>query len=31
VLVTHRLPLPEIEKGFEAMRRGEGIKVIIKP
>lgn len=30
-LITHRLPLSEIEQGFAAMRRGEAIEVVIYP
>ncbi|WP_018086712.1 zinc-dependent alcohol dehydrogenase family protein [Desulfurispora thermophila] len=30
-LITHRLPLREIEQGFDAMRRGEAIEVVIFP
>jgi len=31
VFLTHTLPLAEIERGLEAMRRGEAIKVLIRP
>ena len=31
VLITHRLPLKEIHKGFAAARAGEAIKVVITP
>lgn len=30
-LITHRLPLEDVHKGIEAMRKGEAIKVIITP
>jgi len=30
-LISHRLPLEDIHKGIEAMRKGEAIKVIIRP
>jgi len=30
-LITHRLKLPEIQKGMEAMRSGQAMKVIISP
>lgn len=30
-LITHKFPLEEINKGIEAMRKGEAIKVIITP
>lgn len=31
VLITHRLPLAEIEKGFKAIWTGEAVKVVILP
>ena len=31
VFLTHKLPLAEIEKGLDAMRAGEAIKVLIVP
>lgn len=30
-LITHKLPLEDVHKGIEAMRKGEAIKVIITP
>ena len=30
-LITHRIPLEDVHKGIEAMRKGEAIKVIITP
>ena len=30
-LITHRFPLEKISEGLEVMRKGEAIKVIIKP
>jgi len=30
-LITHRFPLERIEKGIEALRAGEAIKVLIRP
>jgi len=30
-LITHRLPLQDVHKGIEAMRKGEAIKAIITP
>lgn len=30
-LITHRLPLPEVERGLDLLRRGEAIKVVIDP
>lgn len=30
-LITHRLPLEDVHKGIEIMRKGEAIKVIITP
>jgi len=30
-LVTHRLKLTEIEKGFEALSSGEAMKVVLEP
>ena len=30
-LITHRLPLEDVHKGIEVMRKGEAIKVIITP
>jgi len=30
-LITHNLPLEDVHKGMEAMRKGEAIKVIITP
>ncbi|MBS3068045.1 L-threonine 3-dehydrogenase [Candidatus Micrarchaeota archaeon] len=30
-LVTHRLKLSEIERGFEILERGEGMKVVLEP
>jgi len=30
-LITHKLPLQDVHKGIEAMRKGEAIKVIITP
>jgi threonine dehydrogenase-like Zn-dependent dehydrogenase len=30
-LITHRLPLKEIHKGVELMRKGEGIKIVLFP
>ena len=30
-LITHRLPLEDVHKGIETMRKGEAIKVIITP
>ncbi len=30
-LITHRLPLKEIHKGVELMRKGEGIKIVVFP
>lgn len=30
-LITHRLPLEDVHKGIEAMRKGEAIKVVITP
>ncbi|WP_088555121.1 zinc-binding dehydrogenase, partial [Calderihabitans maritimus] len=30
-LITHRLSLAEIEKGFEAMRRGDALEVVVIP
>jgi len=30
-LITHRLPLENIHKGIEAMRKGKAIKVIVTP
>jgi threonine 3-dehydrogenase len=29
--VTHQLPLERFEEGFEAIRNGDGLKVILKP
>ncbi len=31
VLITHRLPLEDIHKGFDAARAGQAIKVVITP
>lgn len=31
VLISHRLPLPRIHEGIEALRAGEGIKAIVIP
>ena len=30
-LITARLPLPRINEGFDAMRRGEGIRTVVLP
>ena len=30
-LITHRLPLKEIHKGVDLMRKGEGIKIVLFP
>ena len=30
-VVTHRFPLPEIARGFETIRSGAGLKVVIEP
>lgn len=30
-LVSHRLPLEEVERGFELMRSGEAIRVVLEP
>ncbi len=30
-LVTHRFPLDEVEKGFQAMFKGEAVKVLLTP
>ncbi len=30
-LVTHKLKLTEIEKGFDALMKGEGMKVVLEP
>jgi len=30
-LVRHRLPLAEVGRGFEALRAGEAIKVVVEP
>lgn len=30
-LITHRLPLAEVGRGFEALRAGEAIKVVVEP
>lgn len=30
-LITHQFPLSKIKEGVELMRKGEAIKVIIKP
>jgi S-(hydroxymethyl)glutathione dehydrogenase/alcohol dehydrogenase len=28
-LITHKLPLPDINKGFELMRAGESIRSVV--
>lgn len=30
-LVSHRLPLAEVERGFELMRSGEALRVVVEP
>jgi threonine dehydrogenase-like Zn-dependent dehydrogenase len=30
-VVTHRFPLAEIAQGFETIRSGAGLKVVIEP
>ena len=30
-LVTHTLPLSEVEKGIDLLRRGEGVEILIDP
>lgn len=30
-MITHRLPLEELAKGFELATKGEGLKILIKP
>lgn len=30
-VVTHRVPLPEVGRGMDLIRRGESLKVIVKP
>lgn len=30
-LITHRLRLGEVARGFDAMRSGEAIKVVVEP
>ena len=29
-LITHRIPLDEINEGFDAMRRGEAVRCVIE-
>ena len=30
-VITHRLPLEEVERGFQLLQQREGLKILIKP